>query len=127
MAAYTDYEFYTDTYGGAAISESDWPRISCKAQAEVDHVTFGRIANMATVPECVKECICDIAERMQKAEQIAAGGSIASEQNDGYSISYRDDGGEAGRQSEIHLAIASHLARTGLMYRGVLENDKFLI
>lgn len=122
---YADYEYYTGTFGGSAISAADFPRLARRASAEVDHVTFGRILKLDEIPDAVKDAVCEVAEKLQEqenSEKNSAG--IASENNDGYSVSYRDDGGEAGRAHERYLAIRSYLAVTGLMYRGIDDPEE---
>lgn len=39
---YADYAYYTDTYGGKAVSAEDFPRLAAEASAYLDRVTFGR-------------------------------------------------------------------------------------
>lgn len=117
---YATYEYYTENYGGTALTESEFPKYAKRASAEIDHVTFGRISNMTEeeIPEAVRDAMCDVAERLHHYE-TAEGSTVASENNDGYSISYRDTGTIDTQKHEIWSTIRTYLAVTGLMFRGV--------
>ena len=39
---YADYAYYTDTYGGKAVSQEDFLRLAAEASAYLDRVTLGR-------------------------------------------------------------------------------------
>lgn len=118
---YATYEYYTTAYSGSALTAQEFPKYAKRASAEIDHVTFGRLSKLPyeEIPEVVRDCMCDVAEQLHQFATTAEGGSIASESNDGYSISYRDTGGTAGQQREVRATIRSYLAVTGLMFRGV--------
>lgn len=42
--SYADYAYYTDSYGGKAVSQEDFLRLAAKASAYLDNLTFGRAA-----------------------------------------------------------------------------------
>ena len=91
---YADYAFYTGTYQGEDIPEVDWRRISARADAFVDRLTYGRLHHGWDVTEAVKMACCAVAEALhaQQAAQAqgakAAAAGIKSENSDGYSVSY---------------------------------------
>jgi len=118
---YATYEYYTTEYNGTALTEQEFPKYAKRASAEIDHVTFGRLSTLPDdqIPDAVRDAMCDVAEQFHQYATTAEGGSIASESNDGYSVSYRDTGGTAAQQREIRATIRTYLAVTGLMYRGV--------
>ena len=45
--SYADYAYYTDNYGGRAVTQEDFPRLAAKASAYLDNITFGRAAENA--------------------------------------------------------------------------------
>ena len=45
--SYADYAYYTDSYGGKAIKQEDFPRLAAKASAYLDNITFGRTLTMS--------------------------------------------------------------------------------
>ena len=45
--SYADYAYYTDSYGGKAVSQEDFLRLAAKASAYLDNLTFGRAAGNA--------------------------------------------------------------------------------
>lgn len=117
---YATYEYYTKEYYGTALTEQEFPKYAKRASAEIDHVTFGRISNMTDdqIPDAVRDAMCDVAEKLHHYE-TAEGSTVASESNDGYSISYRDTGTLDAQKHEIRATIRTYLAVTGLMFRGV--------
>lgn len=122
---YATYAYYVGTYGGNSIPESEFPKYAKKASAEIDHVTFGRLKRKTDdeIPDEVRDAVCDVAERMHKISTIEEEGNYASENNDGYSVSYRDIGDSISQQRDIHTTIRTYLAVTGLMFRGVRDDD----
>ena len=43
--AYADYQFYTTTYYGDTVPESDFPKYAERASDRIDSVTFDRLVN----------------------------------------------------------------------------------
>ena len=123
--SYATYAYYTAEYGGSALAEEEFLRYAKRASAEIDHVTFGRLRALpeTQIPDAVRDAACAVAEQLCRFDKTAEGGSIASEQNDGYSVSYRDTGGTAAQQREVRATIRTYLGNTGLMYRGVTRRD----
>lgn len=116
---YADYQYYTDEYCGTKLTENEFPKYAKRASAEIVHATFGRLEKLETsqITDAIKDCMCDVAEKMKYFE-TSAGAEVASENNDGYSVSYRDTSGAAYQQHEILVTIRTYLAITGYMYRG---------
>ena len=121
---YATYDYYTNDYFGTALTEQEFPKYARRASAEMDHVTFGRLSKLSTdeITDAIRDCMCDVAERMHHFE-TATGSDIASENNDGYSISYRDTGNTDAQKHELYATIRTYLAVTGLMYRGISKDD----
>ena len=110
---YADYNYYTSTYGGSAISASDWPARARDASVHLDALTSGRAAENSTM-EAIKMAVCAMADVLQGAQ------SAASEKTGSYSVSYQSPEAVA-RATESGLLSAAHryLAETGLLFRGV--------
>lgn len=115
-----NYEFYTQIFHGQ-LTETDFNRLAVYASAYLDELTLGRITD--TLPEAttqkVKLALCAVAEAYQVNER---GGDIASETNDGISVTYvgganSTQAKSAGRR--LYEAAALFLGSTGLLYRGV--------
>lgn len=87
MHAYTDFAFYKDSYGGTMVSEADFRPLSLRASALIDKITFQR----ATDTDAVKMAMCAAVEALHRPGEA---GSIASENNDGYSVTYREKSAE---------------------------------
>lgn len=74
---YADYEYYVESYllgRQPDIPESTFRYYEKQAEKEIDRVTFDRAKRMET-PKEVKDCVCDVAELIFKAEKY--GGSDA--------------------------------------------------
>ena len=70
--AYADYEFYTTSYFGSAVPESDFPRLAERASDFVDAMTFDRLVDGLPTNERsqkrVKKAVCSLAELMYQIE-----------------------------------------------------------
>ena len=114
---YADYDYYLDEYFGNSISSDDFVRLSRQASAYIDTITYGN-AEKATDSKVItklSDACCAVAEVMQKQEQ---GGEVASESNDGASVTYVT--GSATPEQRMYNAAAMYLSGTGLLYAGVL-------
>ena len=61
--SYADYAYYTDSYGGKAVSQEDFLRLAAKASAYLDNLTFGRAAGNAD-DERLKMCCCELCDSL---------------------------------------------------------------
>ena len=105
---YADFDFYTDEYKGARIKDEDtFEFYSKKASAYIDKITFGRIEK---ADENIKTAVCNVADYMAEKEAIYG---IASEENDGFRITYKDD------DSSALFKTAALFLPVRLLYRGV--------
>lgn len=78
------YKFYTDEYLGTLISdEEEFLSMALKAEFYINEITFGNIEEFS-YEVCLAVCaVCDAIKNDT--------GNIASENNDGYSVSYRQN------------------------------------
>lgn len=119
------YGYYRDDHGGTAVSEEDFPPLVRKAEAYIQYLTGGRAADSQL--DAVKDAVCAVcdvyAAEEEKVKAQKDTREIASEDNDGYSVSYVTEG-QAGQTHEETLrqkayqAAYPYLALTGLLYRG---------
>lgn len=71
--AYADFKFYTDSYGGSAISEKDFPMLSNLASAYIDAATMGRAKRArGDAMDSVKMATCALSEVFLNEENINA-------------------------------------------------------
>lgn len=115
--AYADYPYYATEYGGSAISESDFSRLSRQASAYLDTITYGNAekAEDSGVQAKLSDACCVIVELLHKQEQ---GGEVTSESNDGASVTYATD--SITTQQRLYNAAVVYLSNTGLLYAGVM-------
>lgn len=70
--AYADYEFYTTSYFGSVVPETDFPRLAERASDFVDTMTFNRLVDGLPTDERsqkrIKKAVCSLAELMYQIE-----------------------------------------------------------
>lgn len=112
---YADFSFYAGEYFGL-LKEEEFARLSVRAKAEIDRLTFGR-AETATegALHAVKLAQCAVVDELAHMEQ---GGEITSESNDGVSRSYAA-GVARSKSQRIADAARVYLNMTSLCYAGV--------
>ena len=70
--AYADYEFYTTSYFGSVVPETDFPRLAEKASDFIDTMTFDRLVDGLPTNERsqkrIKKAVCSLAELMYQIE-----------------------------------------------------------
>ena len=90
---YLTYAEYTEL-GGSAIGEMPFNLLEFEARRQVDIRTFNRIKKLEfkDIPQEVKLCeyalINSISSYATSMNEVANNGNVASENTDGYSISY---------------------------------------
>lgn len=135
---YADFEFYSNSYFGNAITQEDFPRFATRASLFLDYYTMGHARDNPDMPELMFAC-CDLAEQYQMIELAAQSVKTAVENSEdggatekqsetvgSYSVTYRQKADAsaaamsmADRSREQLAAVArQHLSHTGLLYRG---------
>lgn len=116
--SYATYEYYATEYLGNELDNEEFLRYAKRASAEIDYVTFGRLKEKTEIPNEVKDAVCAVAEQMKASNTAATVSSsgVASESNDGYSVSYREVS-SASLRNEYQSKIRLYLANTGLLSR----------
>lgn len=70
--AYADYDFYTTSYFGSVVPETDFPRVAERASDFVDTMTFDRLVDGLPENERsqkrIKKAVCSLAELMYQIE-----------------------------------------------------------
>ena len=117
--AYADFTYYTNTYFGTAIAESDFPRLALRASAVIDRITFQRAVLEVTYADKVKMAMCAVAEELQTQEQSNGADGIVSESQGQYSVSYGTNSNRT-KSNEAKLENAARLWLDGtfLMFAG---------
>lgn len=114
---YAEFEYYKNEYGGE-MAEKDYQRLSRQASAYLDLITSDRIQTVTEerIMEKVKDACCAVADAFLLNEN---GGGIASETNDGISVSYVNGAGSKTDEQRLYDAALIYLGCTDLLYRGV--------
>ena len=118
MAVVT-YTYYTTTYLGETIAETEFPRAEAKAERIISQITHGRSAAFADLPEfqqqAVRDAIC------AQIEYYAMNGtdiSVSGETSGGWSVGkVRVDAGgsKTGAASMVCASAVAALELTGLL------------
>lgn len=108
--AYADYNYYKDVYVGTLAADEYTSRAE-RASDYIDFVTFGRAPSDA---DEVKKCCCALVDNMHHYDN---GGGKASENIDGYSVSYVAGVSKTESRSESMYSTALQYLMQ-YMYRG---------
>ena len=85
---YAEYQ----TLGGSAIGDMPFNLLEFEARRKIDERTFNRLKNVDEIPQEVKLCeynlINSISSFATATSNVSSNGNVASENTDGYSISY---------------------------------------
>jgi len=126
MAAFADYTYYLDTYGGTLIPAEAFEKAMRDASREVNRYTLERAEAVLaansdlSLIEKIKFAACAVAEVIyQYGNQIMGRRDIASESVGDHSVSYLST--DQLRANEVHAlseTIEGYLGLTGLMFLG---------
>lgn len=123
--SYAEYEFYQSEYLGDRVTdESTFNRLAKRASAKLDHYTMGRI-DQSDCGNAVRLAVCSMVDILfwdEKRKTAHEGREIASESNDGYSVSYggsSETDRAALSEKSLYQAAYVYLSQTGLMDFGV--------
>ena len=122
---YAEYTFYQTEYLGDRITdESTFNRLALRASERLDYFTFGKIDG-EDVSDSVRLAVCSMADILfweEKRKNAPDGRELASESNDGYSVSFAS-ASDTERQGltdrQLYQAAYVYLSQSGLMDFGV--------
>lgn len=109
-----DYSFYEGTYGGSAIPETAWTRLELKAFNKLCRFTFDRLGPELT--DSQKFAVCDMVECLYEYGKREG---KASENTDGYNVSYSTD---KTLDMRLYNIASDYLLHTGILNLGVDDN-----
>lgn len=109
-----EYSYYRDAYRGT-MGEADYTRLSRRAAAYLEQVTFGRVnaPQPDRILQCVKDACCAVADALYQEENPR----VTSETVQSWSKTY-----ETAQTAPLEgacRAATMYLGMTGLLYRGV--------
>lgn len=125
MKSYANNECYKESYllgRDSKIPDAEFRYWAMLASGEIRQRTFDRIDALEEIPEEVRMCCCELAEKLYSLESARDenGMFLQSFNNDGESGAYKaDDMSEAGIRHSISEIVKRWLLHTGLMYCGV--------
>ena len=125
---------------GGTLDETTFSEYDMQAEALMDYLTFSRLRNEETYSERVKQCVFQLI-KMAKLKSDASvlgesedgsSGAIASQSNDGVSVSYnvlsaseifKDIEGQMIQQVKIYLEGERNSKGKRLLYRGLYPDE----
>lgn len=119
--AIVDYSYYSGTYYGETIAESEFPRYEARAQRVINQITHGRAAHYAALPafqqQAIKDAIC------AQIEYYVLNGldvSVSGETSSGWTVGKvkvdgSSKGAVSGGPSMVCAAAIAALEQTGLL------------
>lgn len=115
----------TGQYGGE-LTEEQFRRVIVPVSAHIRRITFDRAdRSMEEVQHAACAC-CDLLYADQAAKAEHQGREVASENTDGYSVSYvQEQGGKTAQEilaGKIYQTAALYLEPTGLLNMGVYDD-----
>lgn len=121
---YLEYKSLIEGEGGSAMAEMPFNLLEFEARRQIDIRTFNRLKNGKNIPQEVKLCeyalINSINEFAKSTSNVASNGNVASENTDGYSISYisadKISDIVKSKQDEIEDIVRTYLL--GVIYNG---------
>ena len=118
---YTEYQ----GLGGSAIGEMPFNVFFFEARKRIDTKTFNRLKNVSSLPQEVKMCVYNLINSiMSYVNDGSINKNIASENTDGYSVSYVS----AGQLSELLKSKNEELDDIINTYLfGIVVNNEHLI
>lgn len=123
VSPYVEFTYYENEYKGNEIkTAAEFDRLIKRVTAMLDEMTFERIKGMDTIPDCVKDCLCGMAETYNGLQVVGTDRKVTSESNDGFSQSFKEYDEESIKVQARNVA-QTYLANTGLMYRGFNAYD----
>jgi hypothetical protein len=117
--AYADFTYYSTSFLGTVIPESDFPKLAKKASAILDQITFGRAVNNTEYPTQIKDAMCAIAEEIYAVDNSDGSEYVTSESEGSYSVSFAAESVEGRTDLQRYMDAAQvWLANTYLMFGG---------
>ena len=113
--SYADYTYYTDTYGGKAVKQEDFLRLSAGASAYLDDATSGRAAEHSD-DDRLKICCCSLCDIL--AATADTGGLVKQSESVG-SWSYSLAGNSGTTAEELMYRRCLMWLPAEWLYRGV--------
>lgn len=123
--AIVDFAYYSGTYKGKSVEETDFPIMERRAEMYLKQFTHGRLTEENSVNyENVKDCICEMVDAVNYYYKQSENGGFKekkSETTDGYSVSYSTEHKDG---ENVHVTMRNKLyqiARMWLLDTGLLS------
>ena len=121
---YVDYEYYLNEYGGTSTPYEQFRATEKKAEAYIKKLTYVRGDIFAIENDAVKDAVCAVTDAYHAYSIQTQNGTIKSENNDGYSVTYVTEQQDGESLEELirkkaYAAASTYLLPTGWLSRKV--------
>lgn len=117
---YVDYSYYMEQYGGD-IPEREYPSAERKAEAYIRKLTYVRGDIFSVENTSVMDAVCAVTDVYYSCEKKKEAGTVKSENNYGYSVSYAVEQSDGQTVEELIRKKAYEAASTYLLPTGWLS------
>lgn len=118
---YVDYEYYLNEYGGTSTPYEHFRSTEKKAEAYIKKLTYVRGDIFAVENDAVKDAVCAVTDVYYAYNKKTQNGTIKSENNDGYSVTYVTEQQDGESMEELIRKKAYAVASTYLLSTGWLS------
>ena len=127
--AIVSYEFYTNTYMGEPIAETDFPRYDARAELIIRNMTKGATDNFDSMTDGTKEAVKNaICAQIEYFNFYGLDISVTGRSGGGFTVGkvsvQSGNGVKTGASSMICPAALAYLEQTGLLNPAVATFDK---
>ncbi len=122
---YVNFKYYSSANGymGDEIQdEKTFKRIVKRVTPILDEITFNRVKKLEVIPNCVKDALCAMCEAYAGLMVRGEERKVLSEDNDGFKQTFKEYD-EVAIRAQIVGAGKAYLQNTGLLYKGVYQDD----
>lgn len=117
---YVEYSYYMNQYGGD-IPEKEYPAAERRAEAYIRKLTYVRGDIFAAENTAVKDAVCAVTDVYYSCKKKQETGTVKSENNDGYSVSYAVEQKDGQTLEELIRKKAYEVASAYLLPTGWLS------
>ncbi len=127
--AIVSYEYYTSTYMGESVSETDFPRYDLRAETIIRNITKGATDNYDTMTEGTQEAVKNaICAQIEYFSIYGLEVAVAGRQGGGFTVGKvsvtNGAGVKTGASSMVCPMAIAFLEQTGLLHPQVATFDK---
>lgn len=120
--AIVTYSYYTQTYMGETVAETDFPRLESRAERIVTQITHGRAAEYAALPEYQQQAVTEaVCAQIEYYALLGEDVAVTGELSNGWSVGKVHVNGGASGKATGSSTMACPAAVAALELTGLLN------